>query len=144
MSESRDRPRGFTLSVESGPVGTFGLRLDEVPHDGRPSRQVAHLSPARTARVMESVLDAVRLSGHPRSAISRERGDSLPLVEAAGVRLALTMLATGAMQKRTRVEEAVVSISRLGDEEAYYWYGKCIGESGARARRAFRLLLSHD
>ncbi len=144
MTASKDRPRGFALSVEPGPAGTFGLRLDEVPHDHRPPRQVAHLSPARTARVMESVLDAVKLSGHPRSAIARERGESLPLVEAAGVRLALTMLATGAMQKRTRVEEAVASIGRLGDEEAYYWYGKCMGDGAGRARRALRLLLAED
>jgi hypothetical protein len=90
------------------------------------------------------VLTAVRASGHARSELSAHTTEALRLDEASGVRLALTMLATGALRKQSRVHEAVASIGRLGDEEAYYWYGKCIGENGARARRAFRLLLSPD
>jgi hypothetical protein len=144
MSARRDRPRGFTLTVEAGPSGSYGLRLDEVPHDGQPPHGVAHLSPARAARVIEDVLAAVQASGHPRSSLSSQTSQSLRLEEAPGVRLALTMLATGALQKQSRVDETVAAIGRLGDEEAYYWYGKCIGETGARARRAFRLLLSRD
>jgi hypothetical protein len=54
------------------------------------------------------------------------------------------MFATGPMRKHRRVDAAVASIERLSDEEAYYWYGKCVGQSAGRARRALRVLLAEE
>ena len=73
--------RSFALSVLPGEGETFGLELEELAGEERaPSGLKLNLNPARTRRVMESVLAAAKASGHAKSAvgISRRRplGDS--------------------------------------------------------------------
>ena len=144
MTGTTPRPRGFALVVEPATTDSFGLRLEELSREGEAARPVAHLKPDRVARVVEQVLAAVQASGHARSDLSPARRAPLVLKESPGVRLALTMFATGPLRKHRRVEAAVGAIGRLSDEEAYYWYGKCVGQAAGRARRALRLLLAEE
>lgn len=144
MTSSAARPRGFSLIVETAGPDSFGLLLEELARDDAPARPVAHLTPERAARILEPVLGAVKTSGHARSELSTGRREPLLLREAPGVRVALTMFATGPMRKHRRVDEAIAAVERLSEEEAYYWYGKCVGQSAGRARRALRLLLADE
>ena len=143
MSTSK-RPRGFSLVVEHATVDSYGLRLEELPAEGSAARPVAHLTPERTSRILDRVLAAIQTSGYPRSMLSPMRGDPIVLRESPGVRIALAMFATGPLRKHRRVGATLAAIDRLSDEEAYYWYGKCVGQSGRRAQRALRLLLAEE
>jgi hypothetical protein len=144
MSTASGRPRGFALIVEARGPDSFGLGLEELARDDAPARPVAHLTPERAARVLEPVLRAVKVSGYARSDLSSTRQDPLLLRESPGVRIALTMFATGPLRKHRRVDAVVAAVERLSDEEAYYWYGKCVGPASGRARRALRLLLADE
>lgn len=144
MNGVQPRPKGFALVVEPGDSGAFALLLEELPIENSNPRAIAHLPSDRTERIIERVLDAVRLSGLQRSDLSANRREPLVLREAPGVRLALTMFATGPLRKHSRVEAVAAAIERLSEEESYYWYGKCVGETGGRSRRALRLLLAEE
>ncbi len=72
------------------------------------------------------------------------RKSPIRIEEAAGGRLALSLLAVEPVVKPARVEALLGGISAMSDEEAYYWYAKCMGKQGARARRALRLLLAEE
>jgi hypothetical protein len=97
-----------------------------------------------TARVITSVLKALRESKLKGSSLSPERKLPLKLSESAGVRLALVMLGTAPLSLRGRVAEVEDGVAAMSTEEAYYWYAKCAGREGARSRRALRLLLSDE
>lgn len=144
MTQSTNRPRGFALIVEPFGPDTFGLALNEVARGDEATRPVAHLTSDRASRILEPILNAVKASGFARSELSAGRSEPLLLKESPGLRVALAMFATGPIRKQRRVEAAVGAIERLSDEEAYYWYGKCVGQSASRARRALRLLLAEE
>lgn len=144
MTTSTPRPRGFALNVHASGPDSFGLTLEEMARGDAPARPVAHLTADRTTRILEPVLVAVKASGHARSDLAPGRHEPLTLRESPGVRVALTMFATGPLRKHRRVDAAVAAIERLSDEEAYYWYGKCVGQSASRARRSLRLLLAEE
>jgi hypothetical protein len=144
MTSSITRPRGFALLVEPSGPDSFGLTLEEMARGDASARPVAHLTSDRTTRILEPILIAVKASGHSRSELASGRHEPLLLKESPGVRVALTMFATGPLRKHRRVDAAIAAIGRLSDEEAYYWYGKCIGQTASRARRALRLLLAEE
>lgn len=144
MTSPRTHPRGFALVVGAVTGDSFGLVLQEFSRDEPGGRPVGHLTPERTMRVLEPILNAVRASGHARSALAGGRQEPLMLGESPGIRVALVMFATGPLRKYRRVETTIGAIERLSDEEAYYWYGKCVGQAANRARRAFRLLLAEE
>ena len=63
--------------------------------------------------------------------------------EVVGVRLGLALMAIKPLQKPRRIEEVAMAVRELCDDEAYYWYAKCTHtQTGQRARRAFRDLVS--
>jgi hypothetical protein len=144
MRERSERPRGFRLLVEPGSDADFGLRLEETDRAEGSSRTVAHLPPSRVERIRERALGAVRAAGYAPSELSSRRRAPFALSDVVGVRFALTMLATGPLRKPSRVEAIAAAVDRLSDEEAYYWYAKCVGESAGRSRRAFRLMLAEE
>ncbi len=139
------KPRGFELLVEPTSPGAYGVRLLETNGSGatKPVR-LTHLSPLRVQRVMPDLLRAIRASRLPNSTLSPQRQKPIRLEESAGVRLALVMLATAPLSKWTRVEAVAAGIQGMTTEEAYYWYAKCVGTDGRRARRALRLLLAEE
>ena len=75
-----------------------------------------------------------------RARSSPTRSD--PLDEAAGVRLALTLLATAPLNRGDRIRAVAAGIAAMSIEETYYWYSLCVGPRSSAARRAVRALLS--
>lgn len=138
--------RTFRLTVRPGGRDTFGVELDETYTNGSatPHTRVLTANPAQVTRVLDAVLVAVRASGHNPGALAAERGIPLPVEEAAGVRLALTMLATQPITRNDRIRALVAGVNSMSIEESYYWYAKCVGPEGPRARKALRILLADD
>lgn len=141
----RTKGRGFDLEAIPEGIDTYGLHLREVGSgtDGRPAIDL-RVKASRARRVIESALLAVKRSGHPKGALGLQRVHPLTITEEAGVRLALVLLATAPLVKSRRVDTMLQAVDAMATEEAYYWYAKCVGESGARARRALRLLLAEE
>jgi hypothetical protein len=138
-----DTSRAFRLTIHPGEGDTYGISLDETYGDsGRTlATPVITTSPMQTGRVVDAVFAAVRSSGQPPSALAFNR-NPIRLDEAAGVRLALTLLTTRPVSKHNRVRALVAGINAMSVEESYYWYAKCLGPDAARARRALRVLLA--
>lgn len=145
MTAVKQRPLTFQLQVTSANgAGQFGLELAEIGgSNGRPALHIA-LAEKATARVVTSVLAALRESKLKPTVLSPGRKKPLKLVESAGVRLALVILATAPLSRRTRITEIEDGIAAMSTEESYYWYSKCTGRDAPRSRRALRLLLSDE
>lgn len=145
MTVNGGKPRGFQLTVEPVSANDYGLRLEEsdgVSHDAK--RPVANLGPPASRRIVEQAMDALQASGFRRSDLSAQRRQPFRLKEHHGVRLALAMVATGPLHKRVRVEAVLSGLGRMSDEEAYYWYAKCLGSEASRGRKALRILLAEE
>jgi hypothetical protein len=141
---SADTSRAFRLTIQPGRGDTYGVSLDETYGDGDRvlSAHVSTTPPAQAGRVVDAVLAAVRSSGHAPSVLAFSRKAPVRLDEAAGVRLALILLATRPVAKHNRVRALVAGISAMSVEETYYWYAKCLSADAARARKALRVLLA--
>jgi hypothetical protein len=141
---SVDMSRAFRVTIHPGRGDTYGISLDETYGDsGRIlATPVVTTSAGQTGRVVDAVLAAVRSSGHPPSTLAFSREAPIRLDEAAGVRLALTLLTTRPVSKHKRVRALVAGINAMSVEETYYWYAKCLGPDAARARKALRVLLA--
>ena len=139
------KPRGFELVVERANSEVYGVRLLETSgNEAATPTSLTHLPPLGVQRVLPHLLSAVRASRHPNSTLSAQRRKPIRLEESAGVRLALVMLATAPLSKWARVEAVAAGIHGMTTEEAYYWYAKCFGQDGRRARRALRVLLAEE
>ena len=137
--------RGFTLRVVPEGSDLYGLHLAEVGNaDHGSSGLDLRVKASRARRVLESALAAVKASGHSKTALAVHRMRPLVLSEEAGVRLALVLLTTVPLVKSRRVDAMARAVEAMTTEEAYYWYAKCVGEDGPRARRALRLLLAEE
>lgn len=124
----------------------YGVSLDETYG---PTRQgltspVVRTSGRQTGRVIDAVLAAVRVSGHPASVLAFDRAEPIIVNEAAGVRLALILLTTQPVTRHDRVRAIVAGIHAMSIEETYYWYAKCIGLDAPKARKALRVLLADE
>lgn len=136
--------RGFRLVVTPGRGETFGVTLEESYGDNGNSitAPVIATTPAQTGRVVDALFVAIRKAGHQPSVLAFKRKAPIRLGEAEGVRLALTLLATQPIAKHERVRALVAGINAMSVEETYYWYSKCMGLDGTRARKALRTLLA--
>ncbi len=145
MSWSRPehRIRGFRIILQPGGVG-FGITLEETNGHPENTTTVATASDKHTSAVLPSVMAAVKRSGHARTVIGEQRTAPIVLTDEAGVRLALTLVATGPVIKPRRIDTILDGIDNMAVEEAYYWYAKCMGPDGVRIRRALRVFLSED
>ncbi|CEG92738.1 hypothetical protein EFM98_00330 [Propionibacterium freudenreichii] len=137
--------RGFRLLVTRGRGDTFGVTLEETygENGGTISTTVSTATPAQTGRVVDALFVAVRKAGYQTSALAFKRKAPILLSEAEGVRLALVLLATQPIAKHERVRALVTGINAMSVEETYYWYAKCMGIDGNRARKALRTLLAN-
>jgi hypothetical protein len=136
--------RGFRLIVKPGRGETYGLTMEETFGEAASvfATAVVTLTPQQTGRVVDALFSAVKRSGHQPSVLTFTRKAPIRLTEPDGVRLALTLLATQPIAKHERVRALVAGINAMSTEETYYWYSKCIGVDGNRARKALRTLLS--
>lgn len=136
--------RGFRLVVTPGRGEAFGVTLEESYGENGSSitAPVSAATPVQAGRVVDALFVAVRKAGHQPSVLAFKRKSPIRLGEAEGVRLALVLLATQPIAKHERVRELVAGINAMSVEETYYWYSKCMGLGGNRARKALRTLLA--
>ena len=135
--------RGFTLTVQPGRGDTFGVTLLEDQGDGSDAATtVVGASAAQTGRVVDAVLAAVRASGYPTGRLAAHRGKPIGLESAAGVRLAVTLMAAQPITSNERIRRIVAGVNVMSVEETYYWYAKCMGDRQGPARKALRILLA--
>lgn len=142
---SKEKRRGFRLTVLQSDGTTYGLSIAET--NGQPDHTtlVATVRPADLARLNETVQAVLRASRKPVTSLGPSRQKPVDIDEAPGVRLALTALSVEPVRRRDRSREIVEGIASMSDEEAYYWYAKVTHpEAGSRSLRALRLLLSDD
>jgi hypothetical protein len=136
--------RQFSLCVLPRADGSYGVELRQRVNGG-PSEGHAVVrawgQPLYAA--MDQVLEALRRSGNRSGDLHRRRKAPLDLKEAWGVRVGLLLLAVKPLRKGSRMEEVAAAIRGMSDEEAYYWFAKCVDrDHGLRAQRAFRDLWS--
>ena len=143
--------RAFRLTLQPAPARTgegdrYGIRLEEAYTDGERTlaSTVATATPLQASRVLEALVAAVRASGHQAGALSASRRKPIVLEEAAGVRLALVLVAAQSVNKSDRIRKIVVGVGSMSTEETYYWYAKAVGPDADRVRRALRLFLAEE
>jgi hypothetical protein len=144
--QNADAARAFRVTVRPSKAESYGVTLDETYGDNglTLTNTVVRATPAQTGRVLDALLAAVRASGHAPSSLAFGRDKPVQLDEAAGVRLALTLLTTQPITKHQRLRALVAGVNAMSVEETYYWYSKCLGPDAPRARRALRILLADD
>jgi hypothetical protein len=142
--KGKKRPLSFKLSViNSNERGNFGVQLEESGESDHAALSIK-LNSSQTARIIDSVLAALRESALKGAQLHAGRIKPLRLREPAGVRLALVMMATKPLSSRRRLQEVETGISMMGTEETYYWYAKCTGGLASQAQQAMRVLLSNE
>lgn len=138
--------RAFRITLRPGKSDSYGLILDETYGENGHTltNSVLTTTATQTSRVVDAVLAAVRSSGHASSVLAFVKDKPINLDEPSGVRLTLTLMATQPVTKHERLRAIVAGVNAMSTEETYYWYAKCIGHNGPRARRALRTLLADD
>lgn len=145
------RARGFQLTVERDEDrtdGRYGVTLHET--NGRPenTRQVASLPTDRLEATRPALVDALKASGHATTVLSASRKKPIGLSEDAGVRAALALNVIGGVTKPGRTSRLLDGISRLSDEECFYWYAHTVGNPdpavSRRRTKALRIFLAQE
>lgn len=139
--------RTFSLRLIRHPrrPETYGLAVDETyGHNPghRLARQAATLSAASSRHILDRAMSAVVESGHRPSVLVAHRIKPIALDEAAGVRLALTILAVSSLRAAESIRRVAAGVANMSTEETYYWYSLCAGEHATTSRKALRVLLS--
>lgn len=144
VSKGKKRPLSFKLSViDATERGNFGVQLEESGESDHDAFSI-RLNSRQTARILDSILAALRESSLKSAQLHAGRVKPLKLKEPAGVRLTLVMMATKPLSNRRRLQEIETGVSMMGAEETYYWYAKCTGDSSNQAQQAMRVLLSSE
>lgn len=143
--------RAFRLNLVPAPARAgegdrYGIQLEEAYAEGERTlaATVTRATPLQTSRVLDAVVAAVRASGYQAGVLSAARQKPILLDEAAGVRLALALLAAQPISKPDRIRHIVAGVSLMSTEETYYWYAKAVGPDADRVRRALRLFLAEE
>jgi hypothetical protein len=146
------RSRGFEFVIDPQPGrtdGRYGVTLAET--NGRPehTRTVGAVPPERLEAARPALVDALSDSGHPATVLSVTRKKPILLDEVAGVRAALALNVITGVSKPGRTTALLDGISRLSDEECFYWYAATIGAGldtppGRRRLKALRIFLAQE
>ena len=137
--------RTFRITIHPVANDQYGIDLTETYGPGAgPTTPVLTATAAQVSRVADALIAAVKASGHTAGRLSTQRDEPIPLDEAAGVRLALTLFATQPVTKHDRIRALVAGVNSMSVEETFYWYAKSVGPEASRARRALRILLADD
>ncbi|MCX2727444.1 hypothetical protein OO015_08050 [Thermomicrobium sp. 4228-Ro] len=149
---SDDRRWRFQLRVQ--PLGDEAYRLivlqqRPASNGRRPTVQrVAALDGTPLLVALDQVLELLRRDGYRSLRDTRASGGEdrmVALSEATGVRLGLLFLALRPLRRVERMERVAAGVRAMTDEEAYYWFSKCVAPgTGYRARRALRILVAGE
>ena len=139
--------RAFTLHLvrDARRPETYGLTVNETyGHDParRLGRPTATIGAASARHILDRAMTAITESGHRSSALAVHRNKPITLDEAAGVRLALTILAVAPVRVADTIRRIAAGVASMSTEETYYWYSLCTGEHGPTSRKALRVLMS--
>lgn len=132
-----------TFTLQPAPDGS-GEAWDLVATTNQRDEPVARFAGKHLSRHRHALTAAVTASKHVRTILSPTRKVPIPLTEDAGVRLALTFLATAPIAKPDRADTIRHGIDAMTSEEALYWYAYCTGPGASRALRAVRTLLAEE
>ncbi len=143
MAVPSNAERRFELRLRpSADGGDWGFEVHETT--GGRAIPVVEVPAARAARYRGDVLAAVTADGYGAGAVGPRRRRPFNLTAEPGVRLALAVTALEPLRRADRRSAIAAGLSAMAAEEAFYWYARCVGPSGARALRALRLLLAED
>lgn len=143
MAVPSNAERRFELRLQpSAGGGDWGFAVAETT--GGQAIPVAEVPAARAARYRGDVLAAVCADGYAAAAVGPRRRRPFNLTAEPGVRLALAVAALEPVRRADRRAAIAAGLAAMAAEEAFYWYARCVGPSGARALRALRLLLAED
>ncbi|MEW6063949.1 hypothetical protein [Desulforamulus putei] len=139
----------FTLQVEQLPDNDYQVTLYQVPYHLKGQMpqlpvKIETLTGWRLQAVRPVLLEELRKNGYDPSTLKAGRRAPYNIKEISGIKIGLIFLAVKPLQKIQRVEEIYLGISRMSDEEAYYWFAKCRNGERHRALRALRILLSEE
>lgn len=145
--EPRLSVRAFTLHLvrDAHHPDAYGLAVSETHgHDPvhRLGRPAATLGAASARHILDRAMAAITESGQRPNVLAIHRNKPIPLNEAAGVRLALTILAIAPVRAAGTIRRIAAGVARMSTEETYYWYSLCSGERATTSRKALRVLLS--
>ena len=144
LAPEREKPLSFELeAIGESSRGSIGICLSESGASSENRLQV-RLGPTQTERIKHSLMAALREPKIRPGKLSPRLKAPLVLVEEAGVRLALVMLATKPVSIRRRIAEMEEGIAAMSTEETYYWYSKCTGSDRGRSQHALRRLVSGE
>ena len=150
-TDTNRRVRGFELTIDHEPDrtdGRYNLALHETNGRTDNTRQVAVLPADRLDTARPALIDALKASGHPVTVLSATRKKPIGLSEDAGVRAALALNVIAGVTKPGRTSRLLDGISRLSDEECFYWYAHTVGNPdpavGRRRTKALRIFLAQE
>ena len=143
MTVPSNAERRFSLRLLPTTGGDdWGFEVHETT--GGRAIPVAAVPVPRAARYRGDVLAAVSADGYPASAVGPRRRRPFNLTAEPGVRLSLAVAALEPVRRADRRSAIAAGLGAMATEEAFYWYARCVGPGGRRARRALRLLLAED
>jgi len=138
----------FVVNSADSTDGTYGVAVEVSEPGQNDTMVVARVPPQRLELAAGALAEAVIASGHKRTALKATRRTPIPLDEAAGVRAALAIRATDGVSKASRASRLFDSVSRLSEEECFYWYAHTVACSDRstqmRRLKAFRLFLTTE
>jgi hypothetical protein len=135
--------RGFQLIVHAVERmdGRYVVTVRETNGARDNARKVARLPAERLDAGHGPLADALRASKQAGTALKGTRRTPVLLAEDAGVRVALALNVISGVTKPGRTSRLLDGISRLSDEECFYWYAQTVGaRDDATRRRRFKAL----
>jgi hypothetical protein len=151
MAETKQHRRGFELVIqrdENRRDGRYDIHLVETNGRAQHRRVVARLAADRLDAAQPALAEALRTSGQTKTALKPTRKTPVELAEEAGVRAALALAAISGVTKPGRTARLLDGVSRLSNEECFYWYAHTVGTSdptvGRRRLKALRIFLAEE
>lgn len=150
MIKRKATTRGFQLIVHPAERldGRYAVTVRETNGALDNAREVARLPAGRLDAGHGPLADALRGSKQAGTALKGTRRTPVPLAEDAGVRVALALNVISGVTKPGRTSRLLDGISRLSDEECFYWYAQTVGAGGDATRRrrfkALRIFLAEE
>ena len=143
--------RGFELVVHRDELrtdGRYGIDLVETNGHVENRRTVARLPADRLDAAQPALAEALRTSKQPKTALASTRKTPVELTEETGVRAALALAVIHKITKPGRTARLLDGVSRLSNEECFYWYAHTVGatdQTVARRRlKALRIFLAEE